>query len=209
MQRKLKYITRKTTMLKEKDPEAVGFVIKQLNDGKLNHIEKVKFAQAQVIILEIIYNIYQSILQSVIENTKEEKQIGLQLTNIRQWLFESRRTITKKKEKTVELQNRNCFSWQELSDVRLELLRLAFLVQFLKLSAENSELKNLKVQELSKKSPFVETKCKRVRSSARVYGIRLDEGLFNDLVSPDVLQHYRIWQYGTWFKCKNGKSDVF
>lgn len=205
-QRKLKYITKKTTILMEKDPEAVGFIIKQLNDDKLKHIETVEFAHAQVIILEIIYNIYQSILQSVIENTKEEKQIGLQLTRIRQWLFESLRTITKKKEKTVELQNRNCFSRQELSDVRLELLRLAFLVQFLKFNAENSRLKSTEVQELSKKSPFEETKCKRVRSSARVYGIRLDEGLFNDLVSPGVLDRYRIWQYGTWFKCKNGKS---
>lgn len=206
MNRKLKYITKKKTMLMEKDSEAVGFIFKLLNDDKLKPIEKVEFAKAQVIILEIIYNIYQSILLSAIENTKEEKQIGLQLKRIRQWLFESRRTVTKKKEKTVELQERNCFSRQELSDARLELLRLAYLVQFLKFTAENSRMKCTEVQELSKKSPFVESECKRIRSSARVYGIGLDEGLFNDLVSPDVLQHYRIWQYGTWFKCKNGKS---
>lgn len=203
---KLKYVQEKVTMLKARDPEAVSFIIKQLNEDKAKIIERVEFAHAQVIILEIIYNIYQSILLSVIEDTKEEKQIGLQLTRIRQWLFKCHRIITKKKTKTVQLQTRYCFSRQELSDVRLELLRLAYLVQFLKFNTESSRIKcTTEVQELFKKSPFLETKCKRIRSSARVYGIGLDEGLFNDLVSPDVLQHYRIWQYGTWFKCRSGK----
>lgn len=158
-----------------------------------------------MIILEIIYKIYQSILLSVIEDTKEEKQIGLQLTRIRQWLFKCHRAITKKKTKTLQLQTRYCFSRQELSEVRLELLRLAYLVQFLKFTESSGIKCTTEVQELFKKSPFLEAKCTRIRSSARVYGIGFDEGLFNDLVSPDVLQHYRIWQYGTWFKCRSGK----
>lgn len=209
MKEKLKYIKEKATVLKEEDSEAVSLIIKQLEEKDATPSERVNFVYGQMLILDIIYVIYQSILQSIIENTKEEKMIGEQLQRIRQWIFESVFIVTEKGKKIHKPRKRTCFSKQEILDVRLELWRLAYLVKVMisgtGLSDTKDKFRMQMIEILSEKSPISETKFKTIRSAAKIYGIVFDEQLFEDLLDYGVSKRYRIWQKGTWFKCKNGE----
>lgn len=208
-------ISKKVSLLSNKDPNAVGLIIQQLEEKEMLPIERVNLAHLQSLILEIIYNIYQQIIQSVIENTKEEKVIGEQLKRIRDWLFKSVRT-TENKGNIHRTVKRTCFSKQELLDVRMELMRLAYQVQFLKLKAKSSkkldEIRNIYGSVidslLTTRSQLLETNCRRIRTLARVSGIGLDDTLFDSLMYHAALERHRSWQYGTWFKCKNGNLTL-
>lgn len=208
-------ISKKVSLLRSKDPDAVDLIIQQLEEKEKLPIERVNLAHSQILILELIYNIYQQIIQSVIENTKEEKVIGEQLKKIRNWLFESVRT-TKNKGNIHRTVKRTCFSKQELLDIRMELIRLAYQVQFLKLKAKSStkldEIRNIYGSVidslLTTRSQLLEKNCRRIRTLARFNGIGLDDTLFDSLMYHAALERHRSWQYGTWFKCKNGNLTL-
>ncbi|XP_061178064.1 NFX1-type zinc finger-containing protein 1-like [Saccostrea echinata] len=212
LKRGVNYIKERSVLLRKKDSEAVDLIIKQLEEKTMLPNEKVTLAHLQTVILEIIYHIFQAILQSDIEGTKEEKLIGSQLTRIRQWLFESVSTVTENKKKIQKAGKRTCFSKQELLDVRMELLRLAYQVQFLKLT-NRSRTDRDDIRDkygpivdllLKEKSPLLEKKYQRIRLLARAYGVGLDDRVFDELLNLEDLGSRRTWQYGTWYKCKNG-----
>ncbi|XP_062594415.1 NFX1-type zinc finger-containing protein 1-like [Saccostrea cucullata] len=212
LKRGVDYIKEKSVFLRKKDSEAVDRIIKQLEEKDMLPIEKVTLAHLQTVILEIIYHIFQTILQSDIEETREEKIIGSQLTRIRQWLFENIYIVTENKKKIQKARKRTCFSKQELLDVRMELLRLAYQVQFLKLTNRSStDRDDIRSKYgpivdllLTEKLPLLDKKYQRVRLLARAYGVGLDDKIFDELLNLADLGSRRIWQYGTWYKCKNG-----
>ncbi|XP_061188911.1 NFX1-type zinc finger-containing protein 1-like [Saccostrea echinata] len=176
---------------------------------------QIQLALIQIEILSAIYEILQLMSDSVIEGTKEEKQVATKLNFIRDWLFKCVETRSEKGQKHHIFVDRSCFSKQEIQNVSSILKGLAYLVEFLLLSNTGSlsEENIYLITYGSKIRPFLsgqsplDDELKKILNLIAIKSgseMVLGKSISKNIESRFANSFKATWEKGVWFKCKYG-----